>query len=157
MVEFSTPAIFLSLIPKSHKKQASRALIWVWVGYDAPTDGSPSTWDFSEGMRVNVWSNQASFSLSCFKKVKQLLLLPLKERGTNFILLLQLRPPLSYLCDRILIEVPKVPLNVEGISPPTATRSSKELLPSLAVGFGVSLSPVLPLSIIAIDEKEDNT
>lgn len=51
-------------IPNSHQKQASQALIWVWVGYGAPTDGSPSTWDFSEG--INVWSNQASFSLSCF-------------------------------------------------------------------------------------------
>lgn len=45
MVEFRTPVIFLffleSLIPNSHQKQASRALIWVWVGYDAPTDGDP--------------------------------------------------------------------------------------------------------------------
>jgi len=51
-------------IPNSHQKQASRALIWVWVGYGAPMDGSPSTWDFPDG--INVWSNQASFSLSCF-------------------------------------------------------------------------------------------
>ncbi|KAL9155790.1 hypothetical protein ABFS82_09G029800 [Erythranthe guttata] len=51
------------------------------------------------------------------------------------------RPSLGfvyYLCDRISIEVPKVPLKVVGISPPTATRSSKELLPSVAVGFGKS-------------------
>lgn len=45
------PLLLESLIPNSHQKQASRALIWVWVGYDAPTDGSPSTWEFSEGMR----------------------------------------------------------------------------------------------------------
>lgn len=55
-VSHSVMLFFLeSLVPNSHIKQANQALNWVLVGYEAPMDRSPSTWEFSDRMRVFVW------------------------------------------------------------------------------------------------------